>query len=95
VATGTSDELASSGISVRVADNSQTTLYANDTVAGISSACTREPLTYVERSPAARRFNLKAAVRRCKKHHRAGKRKRCIRQAKKKARRLELPAGAG
>jgi glucose/arabinose dehydrogenase len=93
LATGTSDQLASSGIPVMVPDNSTTTLYANDTVAGVSSGCSSEPLTYVERSAAgvvAAGFHLKAAVRRCKKHHRHSKRglKRCIKHAKKKARRL-------
>ncbi|HEY1238691.1 MAG TPA: PQQ-dependent sugar dehydrogenase [Solirubrobacterales bacterium] len=91
VATGTSEELASSGIPVPVPDNSTTTLYARDSVAGVASACTIDPLTYVEQSPLgalAKHMNLKAAVRRCKKHHRGKNRKRCIKRVKRKARRL-------
>lgn len=88
-ATGTSDELASGGIPIQVPDNSTTALYARDSVAGVASPCTSEPLTYVERSvPLTRKFNLKAAVRRCTKKHRGKARTRCIRRAKRRAKSL-------
>ncbi len=85
VGTGTSDELATSGIPVSVPDNSTTALYANDSVAGVSSACSPKPLVYVERS-AGRPFDLRAALRHCKKAHRGKARKRCVKRAKRRAR---------
>ena len=87
VATGTSDELASTGIPVPVSDNSTTSLYARDSVAGVSSACSTDPLSYLESSP-ERGFDLKDAVRRCRNKHRGKARKRCVRRAKKRARAL-------
>ena len=90
-ATGTSDELASGGIPVTVPDNTTTVLYARDSVAGIASPCTTEPLTYVERSPAkaaGKKFKLKSAVRRCKRKYRGPARARCIKRAKRRARAL-------
>jgi hypothetical protein len=84
IAAGTSDELASSGIPVRVPDNSTTNLYAWDSVAGVHSACTTEPLTYVEHS-VAKRSKLKAAVRRCRRKHRGKARARCVKRAKQRA----------
>jgi hypothetical protein len=83
VATGTSDELASTGIPVHVPDDSVTSLYARDSVAGVSSACSGDAVSYVESSP-DRGFDLKSAVRRCRQKHRGKARKRCIKRAKRK-----------
>jgi hypothetical protein len=91
VATGTSDELESGGIRVHVPDNSSTSFYAADSVAGISSGCSSQPLGYVEHSPAgavAKGFDLRAAKRRCRKKFEGKARARCIKRAKRKARRL-------
>jgi glucose/arabinose dehydrogenase len=96
VATGTSDEFEAAGIPVQVPDNSSTSLYAADSVAGISSGCSSQPLTYVEQSPAgavAKGFNLRAAKRRCRKKFEGKARARCIKRAKKKARRLQKSIG--
>jgi glucose/arabinose dehydrogenase len=92
-ATGTSDELESGGIAVHVPDNSSSTFYAADSVAGISSGCSSQPLDYVEQSPAgevAKGFDLRAAKRRCRKKFEGKARARCIKRAKKKARRLQV-----
>jgi hypothetical protein len=92
VASGTSDELASAGIPVDVSDNSSTQLFANDRVGNAVSGCTTEPLTYVERSPVVaptKGFNLKSAVRNCKRKHQGQARARCIKRAKKRARAVE------
>jgi glucose/arabinose dehydrogenase len=89
-ATGTSDELESGGIAVQVPDNSSTSFYATDSVAGISSGCTSQ-LDYVEQSPAgavAKGFDLRAAKRRCRKRFEGKARARCIKRAKRKARRI-------
>ncbi|HEY6771652.1 MAG TPA: PQQ-dependent sugar dehydrogenase, partial [Solirubrobacterales bacterium] len=92
VATGTSDELVSGGIPVHVPDNSSTSFYAADSVAGVSSACSGAALNYVEQSPAgavAKRADLRAAKRRCRKRFEGKARARCLKRAKKKARRLQ------
>jgi glucose/arabinose dehydrogenase len=89
---GTSDELESSGIPVRVDDNSSTSFYATDSAGQNVSECSSDPLSYVERSPAtaaAKQFHLKAAVKRCTRKHRGKARVRCIRRAKRRARALE------
>jgi glucose/arabinose dehydrogenase len=91
IATGTSDELESGGIAAQVPDNSSTSFYAADSVAGVTSGCSSEPLTYVEQSPAgavAKGFDLSAAKRRCRKKFEGKARIRCIRRAKRKARRF-------
>jgi glucose/arabinose dehydrogenase len=91
VATGTSDELESGGIRVHVPDNSSTSFYAADSVAGITSGCSSQPLGYVEHSPAgavAKGFDLRAAKRRCRTKFEGKARAGCIKRAKRKARRL-------
>jgi glucose/arabinose dehydrogenase len=101
VASGSSDALESSGIPVPVRDNSSIELYADDRVAGVSSPCSAGPLTYTESSPpvpagaAAMGFNLKQALRRCKKRfrHRKKKRARCVRHAKWHARKARALGG--
>jgi glucose/arabinose dehydrogenase len=90
-ATGTSDELSSSGIQVKVADNTSTDFYATDTVGAATSSCSVAPLTFVEESPAgpsAKGFNVKAAKRRCKKKYRGKARAKCLKRVKEKARAL-------
>lgn len=74
-ALGTSDDLDSHGIFVPMPDNRTIDLYATDSVAGVTLACSG-PLTYVESSPAAapRRFKLNAAIRRCRKKFHVTKR---------------------
>jgi glucose/arabinose dehydrogenase len=86
---GTSDELESSGIPVQVPDNSSTSFYASDSVAGVSSGCSSAPLDYVEQTPAgaaAKGFDLRAAKRRCRKKFEGKARVRCIKRARRKAR---------
>jgi glucose/arabinose dehydrogenase len=88
-ATGTSDELSSSGIKVSVPDNSSTEFYATDTVGTATSPCSSHPVKYQEESPAgafAKGFNEKAAKRRCKKKFRGKARARCLKRVKQKAR---------
>lgn len=99
-ATGSSDELESSGIAVPVPDGSSTSFYADDSVAGVSSGCSSEPLDYVERSPAgavagsgANGFDLRGAKRRCHKKFEGKALKSCIKRAKKKARHAGAIAG--
>lgn len=84
---GTSEMLEATGIPVHVADNSSTSFYADDSVGTDTSACSTAPLTYVEQSPAtaAKRFNLRAAKRRCRKKFQGKARARCVRRAKRKA----------
>ncbi|HKG34918.1 MAG TPA: PQQ-dependent sugar dehydrogenase [Solirubrobacterales bacterium] len=87
-ASGTSDELETTGIPVHVPDNSTTRFYAADSVAASTSDCSAA-LTYVEQSPAgavATGFNLRAAKRRCAKKFKGKARARCVKRAKKKAR---------
>jgi glucose/arabinose dehydrogenase len=89
VATGTSDELSSSGIQVQVPDNGSTDFFATDTVGAATSACSSHPLTYLEESPAgvhAKGFNVKVAKRRCKKKFRGKARVRCLKRVKQRAR---------
>jgi glucose/arabinose dehydrogenase len=96
VGAGTSDALESGGIPVHVPDNSSVELYANDRVAGVTSPCSGRPLAYAESSPptpsgaTAKGFNLRKALRRCKKRFRHAKKKRarCVRHAKRRARAL-------
>jgi glucose/arabinose dehydrogenase len=98
VASGTSDELESSGIPVQVPDNSSTSFYASDAVAGISSACSSEPFTYLEQSPAGaftRGFDLRAAKHRCRRKFEGKARKRCLKRVRKKARRVLGRRGKG
>jgi glucose/arabinose dehydrogenase len=89
VATGTSDELSSSGIQVKVPDNTSTDFYATDRVGTTTSACSTNPFNYLEESPAgvhAAGFNVKAAKRRCKKKFRGKARAKCVKRVKEKAR---------
>jgi hypothetical protein len=91
-ATGTSDELESTGIVVQVPDNSSTSFYAEDSVGASASGCSTQPLVYVEQSPAGARtegFDLPAAKRHCRKKFRSKARTRCIKRAKRRARALE------
>ena len=90
-ATGTSEQLESTGIPVKVDDNSATSFYANDFVEGSTSACSSQPLAYLESTPAgaqAKGFNLRAAKRRCRKKFTGKARARCIKKAKRRARAL-------
>ena len=92
-ATGTSEELESTGIPVKVDDNSSTSFYANDSVEGSTSACSSQPLAYQESSPAgavAKSFNLRTAKQRCRKKFTGKARARCIKKAKRRARALGL-----
>jgi len=88
VASGTSEELRSSGIAVSVADNTSTDFYATDTVGGATSPCSLQPLTYLEDSPAdvhGKGFNLAKAKRRCTRKFRGAARARCLKRARAKA----------
>jgi glucose/arabinose dehydrogenase len=90
-ATGTSEELESAGIPVEVADNSSTSFYADDSVEGNTSACSSQPLTYLESSPAgavAKGFDFRAAKQRCRRKFAGKTRSRCIKKAKRRARAL-------
>ena len=83
--------LESTGIPVKVDDNSSTSFYANDSVEGSTSPCSSEPLAYLESTPAgaqAKGFNLRAAKRRCRNKFTGKARARCIKKAKRRARAL-------
>jgi glucose/arabinose dehydrogenase len=95
-ATGSAAQLASPGIAVTVPDNSTTSFYATGTDGANTSECSDTSVTYVEDSappvvpPAVTQpvapFDLKAAVRRCRrKFDRPKPRARCVRKAKRKA----------
>jgi glucose/arabinose dehydrogenase len=89
-ATGTSEQLESTGIPVKVGDNSSTSFYANDSVEGSTSDCSSQPVTYLESTPAGahvtKGFNLPAAKRRCRKKFTGKARTRCIKKAKRRDR---------
>src|SRR5262249_42530730 len=91
VASGTPEEFASPGIEVDVPDNSTTTLWVHVNAGGLAgrqSHCSAASITYVEKTP------LSAAIKKCKKKHPKGskKRKRCIKKAKNRAKALDAAA---
>ncbi len=88
VAGGSPIELGTSGIEVNVPGNLPATFSASASIGGERSACSN-PLTYGEASGGTlAAFDLKAAKQRCRKKFRGKRRAKCIKRAKKKARKL-------